>query len=280
MPESKFQSNDLRKSKHIQFTQQIEQLDLNANVEADLVFDEQKQLRNVRARFDLNKEHLQLKSVEISVRQNGLPEVAQQMVQELTKQTNLNKIIDEIQQLTSIRSKQQLNYKINRLIQLFNLNKINFNNRRFSEQVDASIHVRVQDKTVLYLNIKDIQEYASAFEYHLNQREQIFDQIVDSLTGDNALTLILSNKQHRMPTSHGLPVHSGHSIVIVAGLKNENNAFYPSIATDVHYEMGFTIMNVRPAIHHHLQMHSAPGKFTHTHTHTYLSYLNVILILF
>lgn len=259
LPEKRFERNDYRQSKHIQFTQQIERLDLGAQVEADLVFDEQKQLRNVRARFDLNKEHLQLKSFEVTVRQNGLPEVAQQMLQELTRQTNLNAIVEQVKDLASIRSKHELNRKINKLVKLFNLNKINLNNRRLSEQIDASIHVRIEDKTVLYLNMKDIQEYASTLEQQLNKREQIVDQIVDSLTGDNAITFILSSKQHRMPTGHGLPVHSGYSMVMVAGLKIENGAFYPSIATDFHYEMGFTVMNVRPAVHYHVQMHSAPG---------------------
>lgn len=71
LPEQRFERNDFRQSKHIQFTQQIESLNIDAQVEADLVFNEQKELRNVRARFDLNKEDEQLKSVEITVRQNG-----------------------------------------------------------------------------------------------------------------------------------------------------------------------------------------------------------------
>lgn len=44
---------------------------MSAQIEADLIFDEQKQLRNVRAKFDLNKEKLQLKSVEVQLRQTG-----------------------------------------------------------------------------------------------------------------------------------------------------------------------------------------------------------------
>ena len=71
MPEKRFERNDFRQSRHIQFTQQSKKLDLSAQVEADLIFDEQKQLRNVRARFDLNKENLQLKSVEVQLRQTG-----------------------------------------------------------------------------------------------------------------------------------------------------------------------------------------------------------------
>ena len=186
--------------------------------------------------------------------QIGLPEVALQMVQELTRQANLDQIVEEVQQIASIRSKQELNQKINKLVRLMNLDKLNLNSRRFTEQVDASIHVRVEGKNVLYLNLKEL---ASLFEKHYNARQQI----VDSLTGDNALTLILSNKQHRMPTAHGLPVHTGHSLVVVAALKNENGAFLPSIASDFHYEMGFTMMKNRskPAVHYHLQMHSAPG---------------------
>jgi len=259
LPEKRFERNDLRQSKHTQLTQHIESLDMGAQVEADLVFDEQKQLRNVRARFDLNREHLQMKSVEIEVHQNGLPEVAQQMAQELVKQSNLNAIVEEVKEFTSVRSKQELNRKINKLVRLFNLNKINLNGRRIAEQMDASIHVRVQDKTVLYLNLQDIQEYAETLEKHYHQYEQIADQIVESLTGDNAFTFILSNKQHKMPTGHGLPVHSGHSMVIVAGLKVENGAFFPSFATDFHYEMGFKVMHIRPAVHYHVQLHSAPG---------------------
>jgi len=259
LPEKKFEREDFRQSKHMQFTQHFEKLDLGAQIEADMVYDEQKQLRNVRARFDLNRENLQVKSLEITVRQNGLPEFAQQMVHEITRSNNLNAIVDEIKEMTSIRSKYQLNHKINRLVRMLNLNKINLNNRRLTEQVDASIQVRVEDKTVLYLNMKDIQQFASTFEQQLNQREQIVDQIMESLTGDHALTLIWLNKLHKMPTHHGLPVHSGHSWVSVLGLKIENGAFYPSIATDLHYEMGFTIMNVHPAIHHHVQMHSAAG---------------------
>ena len=71
MPEKRFERTDFRQSKHIQFTQQIKKLDLSAQVEADLIFDEQKQLRNVRAKFDLNKEKMQLKSVEVHLRQTG-----------------------------------------------------------------------------------------------------------------------------------------------------------------------------------------------------------------
>lgn len=259
LPEKRFERSDFRQSKHIQFTQQIESLNVDAQVEADLVFDEQKELRNVRARFDLNKEQEQLKSVEITVRQNGLPEVAQQVVEQLARQTNLNKIVEEVKEFTSIRSKDELNRKMNKVFQLFNLNKIDLSSRRIGEQADASIHIRVQDKTVLYLNMRDIQEFASTLQQKYNQREQIFDQIIEKLTGDNALTLILSNKQHKMPTAHGLPIHSGHSLVIVAGLKTENGHFLPSIATDLHYEMGFSIMNKRPSVHYHVQLASAPG---------------------
>lgn len=71
LPEKRFERNDFRQSRHIQFTQQSKKFNLNAQVEADLIFDEQKQLRNVRAKFDLNKEKLQLKSVEVHVRQTG-----------------------------------------------------------------------------------------------------------------------------------------------------------------------------------------------------------------
>jgi len=259
LPEKKFERNDMRQSRHIQFTQHIEKLDLGAQVEADLVFDEQKQLRNVRTRFELNKENLQLKSVEITVRQNGLPEFAQQMLQELTKETNLNNVVDEIKEFTSIRSKHELNQKINRLFRMLKLNKIHLNSKRITENVDASICLRVEDKTVLYLNMKDIQRFVSIVEQKLNQREEIVNQILEHLTGDNAITFIFADKQHKMPTHSGLPIHSGHSMVVVAGLKVENGAFYPSIATDLHYEMGFTMMNVKPAIHHHVQMHSAPG---------------------
>lgn len=199
---------------------------------------------------------LLLKKPSSSLR-TGLPEVAQQMVQELTRQANLEKIVEEVQEITSIRSKQELNQKINKLVRLLNLDQINLNSRRFTEQVDASIHVRVQDKTVLYLNIREL---ASLLEQRYDARDAR-EQIVDSLTGDNAITLILTNKQHRMPTAHGLPVHSGHSLVVVAALKNQNGAFLPSIASDFHYEMGFTLMKNRskPAIHYHLQMHTAPG---------------------
>jgi len=258
LPEKRFERTDFRQSKHIQFTQQSKKLDLSAQVEADLIFDEQKQLRNVRARFDLNKEKLQLKSVEVHVRQTGLPEVAQQVVQELTRQANLDKIVEEVQQITSIRSKHELNQKINRLVRLLNLDQINLSGRRFTDQVDASIHIRVQDKTVLYLNIREMQQY---IHFVQQQSYNAREQLVDSLIGDNALTLILTNKQHRIPTAHGLPVHTGHSLVVVAALKNENGAFLPSIASDFHYEMGFTTMENRskPAIHYHLQMHSAPG---------------------
>jgi len=258
LPEKKFQRNDFRQSRHVQFTQQINRLNVGAQVEADLVFDEQKQLRNVRARFDLNKENLQMKSVEITLRQNGLPEVAQQMVQKLTQQMNVNEIVDEVKEFTSIRSKEQLNHRINRLVNLLNLNKIDLSNRRLDE-IDASIHLRVQDKTVLYINLKDIQEFSRTLKHQYNQREQIFEQIFNHLKGDNAFTFILASKQHKMPTAHGLPVHSGHKLVVVAALKNQNGEFYPSVASDFHYEMGFTLMNQRPSVQYHFQMHSAPG---------------------
>lgn len=258
LPEKKFERNDFRQSKHVQFTQQSESLNLNAQIETDLVFDEQKQLRNVRARFDLNRENLQMKSLEVTLRQKGLPEVAQKMVEELTRHANVEKLVEEIKQIVTIRSKEELNQKINRLIRSLNLNKINLNNKRMTEQIDISINVRIADKTVLYLNMKDIQEYTSILEQNQNQYRQIVDQIFDNLTGDNALTLMLSNKQHRMPTI-GMPIHSGHSFVIVAALKNQNGAFFPSIATDFHYEMGFTIMKSRPAVHYHIQTHSALG---------------------
>lgn len=146
-----------------------------------------------------------------------------------------------------------------KVFQLLNFNKIDLSSRRIGEHADASIHIRVSEKTVLYLNIRDIQEFASAMEQKYNQHEQMFEKMMEHLTGDNALTLILSNKQHKMPTAHGLPIHSGHSVVIVAGLKAENGHFLPSIATDAHYEMGFSIFNQRPSVHYHVQLASAPG---------------------
>ena len=214
---------DIRKySRNFEQSYYSERLGFGGVASTDMIYDRSFLPRSIKVNVTIPVEDQEINLIEVGLRQVGLEEEVKKIAgpDGILKGKNVPEIFQQIRDMLYNRNNDVNDIPMSRISR-------SLKNWAQNQELQASVYVNFDGKTVAYFDIQDAREQVQDLEDVLESLPQrIENALKGSLRQDRAFTLMASTRQDR-------PVAMNATVVIAFKGEESSHTFWPSVAAEL-----------------------------------------------